>query len=78
MINLEMIVSRQSKLGISDDEMAKMLGFSDRSTWYKYKTGAYAIKAEMLPLLSKKLNVTYADFFTQSSSKTEQGSEVRT
>lgn len=72
MINLKLIVSRQNDLNISDGVMAKKLGFSDRSTWYKYKTGAYSIKAEMLPTLSKELNIKYSDFFAQNSSKVEQ------
>lgn len=66
MIDLNLINVQQSNMNISDEEMAKMLGFSDRSTWYKYRTGAYAIKAEMLPKLSKKLHINYEDFFVKS------------
>lgn len=72
LINLELINKQQEKYNISDNEMAKALGFKDRSTYYKYKTGAYAFKAEMLPTLKTKLKIPYSHFFVQRSSETEQ------
>jgi ACT domain-containing protein len=72
MINLELINSQQKKLHISDEEMAKALGFKDRSTYYKYKTGSYAFRADMLPQLKVMLKIPYSNFFTKKSSKTEQ------
>lgn len=72
MINLELISSRQKELGISDKNMASFMGFSSPSTWYKYRSGSYVIKAEMLPILQRTLKVKNIEsFFTQNSSKTE-------
>lgn len=72
MINLELINFQQKKLHISDEEMAKALGFKNRSTYYKYKTGSYAFKADMLPQLKVMLKIPYSKFFTKNSSKIEQ------
>lgn len=71
-INLEIIKSKRKQLNISQNEMAEILGFKSASTYYKYESGEYSLKANMLPIISKTLKIPMKKFFVYESSKTEQ------
>lgn len=51
--------------------MAELLGFSNASVYWKYETGDYKFKAEILPKLAEILKCNAQNFFTRSSAKTE-------
>ncbi|EAC8843133.1 XRE family transcriptional regulator [Listeria monocytogenes] len=70
-IDLKYIRDKRETLGYSQKDMAMKLGFKNASTYLKYETGEYKIKAEMLPLLAKILKCNIANFFTKNVSKTE-------
>ena len=62
-VNLKYIKERREKMDITLIEMSELLGFKNASTYLKYENGDYLFKANMLPLLSKKLNCNIEDFF---------------
>lgn len=61
--NKNFIKKRRIALELSMQEMAEMLNFKNASTYYKYETGEYSVKAEMLPVLANILNCNIEDFF---------------
>lgn len=63
MLNLEFIKNRRYELGISQQKMAEKLGFKNASTYFKYETGIYSFKADMIPVLAKTLNCNIENFF---------------
>ena len=63
LINLKFIKTRRSELGISQQEMAEKLGFKNASTYFKYETGVYSFKAEMIPVLATELKCDMKNFF---------------
>ena len=62
--NLEFIKARRQELGISTEEMAKVLGFQNYSTYWKYENGQYRFKADMIPVLANILQCEPQNFFT--------------
>lgn len=62
--NLEFIKARRQELGISTEEMAKVLGFQNYSTYWKYENGQYRFKADMIPALANILQCEPQNFFT--------------
>ena len=47
-------------------EMAESLGYENASTYLKYESGVYSIKAEHLPKLAKSLDCEINDFFMKN------------
>ena len=69
--NLKFIQQRREQLGISRKDMAELLGFSNASVYWKYETGDYKFRAEILPKLAEALKCDAKNFFTQTISKIE-------
>lgn len=63
-INHDFIKKRRNTLNLSLQNVAKELGFKNASTYFKYETGEYSIRADMLPKLSKILDCDIENFFT--------------
>ena len=70
-LDLELIKERRKKNGFTQRQMADKLGLSNGSVYYKYESGAYALKAEMLPALAKILKCDINNFFKENISKTK-------
>ncbi|AXU28776.1 helix-turn-helix domain-containing protein [Clostridioides difficile] len=62
-INHDFIKKRRNTLNLSLQNVAKELGFKNASTYFKYETGQYSIRADMLPKLSKILDCDIENFF---------------
>ncbi|HEL3284289.1 TPA: helix-turn-helix transcriptional regulator, partial [Clostridioides difficile] len=58
------IRERRNTLNLSLQNVAVELGFKNASTYFKYETGQYSIRADMLPKLSKILDCDIENFFT--------------
>ncbi|EGT3846105.1 helix-turn-helix transcriptional regulator [Clostridioides difficile] len=63
-INHDFIRERRNTLNLSLQNVAVELGFKNASTYFKYETGQYSIRADMLPKLSKILDCDIENFFT--------------
>nr|UWI48571.1 helix-turn-helix transcriptional regulator [Clostridioides difficile] len=63
-IDHNFIKKRRNTLNLSLQNVAKELGFKNASTYFKYETGQYSIRADMLPKLSKILDCDIENFFT--------------
>lgn len=61
--DLEKIKTRRKEMRLTLQEMAETLGFKDASTYYKYEEGTYKFRAEQLPVLAFKLNLSMEDIF---------------
>lgn len=61
--DLKYISKRRKDKKITQQEMAFMLGFRQASTYSKYESGDYKIKAEMLPQLADILGCRVENFF---------------
>ncbi len=61
--NLDFIKKRRLEKNLTLKEMANALGFSNASVYWKYESGVYTFKAEMLPVLSKMLKCSISKFF---------------
>lgn len=62
-LKLNKIRQRRIEKNITHGEMAKFLGLSNASNYQKYENGTYKFKADMLPALSKILEVKIDYFF---------------
>ena len=62
-INLEYIVKRRKKLGLTQKNMAKKLGMNSAPAYNKYEKGVYKFKAGMIPTLCRILNCDFNDIF---------------
>lgn len=62
-LNLEFIKKRRLERNLTLKQMADKLGISNASVYWKYESGVYTFKAEMLPLLSKTLKCSISKFF---------------
>lgn len=69
-LNLNFIKERRLQLGKTMKEMADTLGYENASTYLKYESGVYSIKAEQLPRLAESLECEISDFFTINVAKT--------
>lgn len=70
--DLKFIKYRREQLGISRKNIAKLLGLSNASVYWKYEKGDYKFRAETLPKLAEILKCNTKNFFTSCSAKTEQ------
>lgn len=64
-LDLEYIRNRRIELNLSQQYLANQLGFKNASTYLKYESGDYSLKADMLPILAKELKVNMKLFFTK-------------
>ena len=71
--NLQAIVERRSKLGLSSAAVAKKLGMTESAYW-KYEHGQYKFRAEDLPKLAVALKCSVSRFYANDGSKIEQNS----
>lgn len=62
-LNLKFIKMKRKENGYSLQYMAKALGLSNASQYYKYESGYYKLKADMLPLLATILKCKIEKFF---------------
>jgi transcriptional regulator with XRE-family HTH domain len=62
--NLKYIAERRKALGLTCLEMAKLLGLSGHSTYWKYEHGQYKFKADMLPMLANALRCKVKNFYS--------------
>ncbi len=69
--NLPFIASRRKELGLTLEDMAEAMGFSNSSVYWKYERGFYKFDASMLPALAKALKCRISRFYTQPLAKTE-------
>lgn len=69
--NLTYIADRRKELKLTTDEMAKSLGFSNGSVYWKYEHGVYKFNADILPLLAKALRCRVSCFYTSRLAETE-------
>lgn len=64
--DLILIRNRRIELNLSQQELARALGFKDASTYLKYERGEYSLKAKQLPVLAEILQCKVTDFFVQN------------
>ena len=62
--NLNYIANRRKELKLTSEDMAKALGFSNGSVYWKYEHGVYKLNADVLPLLAKALKCKISCFYT--------------
>lgn len=62
--NLAYIANRRKELKLTSEDMAKALGFSNGSVYWKYEHGVYKLNADILPLLAKTLKCQISYFYT--------------
>lgn len=62
--NLAYIANRRKELRLTSEDMAKALGFSNGSVYWKYEHGVYKLNADILPLLAKTLKCKISYFYT--------------
>lgn len=62
-MNKEFLERRRKELGFSLAEMANSLGMKNPSTYLKYERGEYKLRADMLPILARKLKCDINNFF---------------
>ena len=69
--NLAYITARRKELRLTIDDMAKALGFSNGSVYWKYENGVYKLNAEILPKLAEILQCGIENFYAETLSETE-------
>lgn len=69
--DLAYIVARRKELKLTIDDMAKALGFSNGSAYWKYEHGVYKFNADRLPKLAEILQCKIECFYADGISKTE-------
>lgn len=62
-IDLDSIKKRRKEMGITLQEMAETLGYSDASSYYRYERGIYHFDASQLPVICEKLKLKMNDIF---------------
>ncbi|MDU1028966.1 MAG: helix-turn-helix transcriptional regulator [Clostridiales bacterium] len=62
-VNLNFIKSKRLEKGINISRMASELGLKSPSNYYKYESGEYALRADMLPTIANILECNVEDFF---------------
>ncbi|OIJ07643.1 transcriptional regulator [Anaerobacillus arseniciselenatis] len=73
----EFIKQRRIELNITMQDMAKILGFKNASTYLKYENGEYSLKANHLPKLADTLKCKIDDlFFIKIISEIEIGANT--
>lgn len=69
--NLAYIAARRKELKLTIEDMAKALGFSNGSLYWKYENGVYKLKADILPKLAEILQCEIECFYAPALSETE-------
>ena len=72
--NLSYIAARRKELKLTLYDVAKALGFSNGSVYWKYEHGVYKFNAELLPKLAEILQCRIECFYAQTLSKIESSS----
>lgn len=67
-LDLDYVRGRRLELGITQQQAAEKLGFKRASTYLKYESGVYELKAKHLPDLAKLLNCKITNFFIKDVS----------
>ena len=70
-LNLDFVKKRREELRLSPTYMAEALGFANASTYWKYESGNYRLRADMLAKLADILKCEPQNFFVADSSKIE-------
>lgn len=70
-LNLEFIRERRLEKGLTLQDMAESFGFKTATNYQKYEQGKYSFDANMLPVLSEKLDCKIEIFFAPKVAKTE-------
>jgi transcriptional regulator with XRE-family HTH domain len=65
--DVEFIKKRREELGISQQEMARKIGFSGASIYCRYEKGQYTFSAPMIPLIAKALKVSINKLFKKEA-----------
>ena len=69
--NLAYIAERRREMGLTLEDMARSLGFSNGSTYWKYERGIYKFNAEFLPKLAAALKCSISQFYKIEIANTE-------
>jgi repressor LexA len=64
----ELIAKYREEKGLSQEELAHMLGYKSRSTIYKIESGQREVPRKMIAQLSVALNVSPLDLLGENSS----------
>ena len=70
-LDYKYIKNRRIELGITQKVAAEKMGMNQASTYLKYETGVYELKAKHLPDLAKLLNCKISHFFIKNVSEIE-------
>lgn len=62
-LNLEFLKSKRKDKGITIAQMAEALSLKSPSNYYKYESGEYSLRADMLPVIASVLGCKEQDFF---------------
>ncbi|KLR75303.1 hypothetical protein ABH20_01020 [Geobacillus sp. T6] len=75
-LNLEKIKELRKRKGLSQDDVAKMLGFKSVYPYHRKESGQQSFTAEELMMLSQIYNVPYKDFFVHYVAKNETSEPI--
>lgn len=67
----ELIKNKRIELGLSQDQLAKLMGFKNRTSIFKIEKGIASITVEQLQEFSKLLNFEISEVFKKNESKKE-------
>ena len=67
----ELIKNKRIELGLSQDQLAKLMGFKNRTSIFKIEKGIASITVEQLQEFSKILNFEISEVFEKNESKKE-------
>ena len=67
----ELIKNKRIELGLSQDQLAKLMGFKNRTSIFKIEKGIASITIEQLQEFSKTLNFEISEIFEKNDSKKE-------
>lgn len=70
--DLTYIAERRKALGLTLNDMAKSLGFSSESTYWKYERGIYKFNADFLPKLATALQCSISQFYKTEIAEMEK------
>lgn len=71
MINLQLIKEKRLQHGYTMSDMSEFLGLKNRADYFKRENGDTRFRSVELPILSKKLGIPMAHFFTRQVEKIE-------
>ncbi|WP_338231608.1 helix-turn-helix domain-containing protein [Companilactobacillus muriivasis] len=70
-VDLNLIKNTRLKKGYTIEQMSGILNLKSKSSYFKRENGAYAFKADEIPILSKTLNLSYEKIFESSLRKSK-------